>query len=124
MKWYHLDIRTMTDEAYAEYYAMADEERRRKTDACRNADDRLRSIAGDHLARLAISEHCGVPMETILFGRTGNGKPYAIGLDVHFNISHSGDCLWFCGGQPRGTEQQTGLDLSFFCMPCCGQGGG
>ena len=90
MKWYHLDIRTITDEEYGQYYAMADEERRRKTDACRNADDRLRSVAGDHLARLAISEHCGVPMESIRFARTEDGKPYAVDLDVHFNISHSG----------------------------------
>ena len=108
MKWYHLDIRTMTDEAYAQYYAMADEERRQKTDACRNADDRLRSIAGDHLARLAISEHCGVPMETILFGRTENGKPYAIGLDVHFNISHSGH-LAACAVSDR----PVGIDVQF-----------
>ena len=90
MKWYHLDIREMTEARYQEYYAMADEIRRRKADSCRNEEDRLCSIAGDHLARLAISAHCGVPMESIQFGRTAEGKPYAIGLDVHFNISHSG----------------------------------
>ena len=90
MKWYHLDVRDMTKAQYDEYYAMADEDRRRKADACRNEEDRLCSIAGDHLARLAISEHCGVPMESIRFARTGDGKPYAVGLDVHFNISHSG----------------------------------
>ena len=90
MKWYHLDVRDMTKAQYDEYYAMADEDRRRKADACRKEEDRLCSIAGDHLARLAISEHCGVPMESIRFARTGDGKPYAVGLDVHFNISHSG----------------------------------
>ena len=90
MKWYHLDVRDMTKAQYDEYYAMADKDRRRKADACRNEEDRLCSIAGDHLARLAISEHCGVPMEAIRFARSGDGKPYALDLDVHFNISHSG----------------------------------
>ena len=90
MKWYHLDVRDMTKSQYDEYYAMADEDRRRRADACRNEEDRLCSIAGDHLARLAIGEHCGVPMASIRFARTEDGKPYAVGLDVHFNISHSG----------------------------------
>ena len=90
MKWYHLDVRDMTDAEYDEYYAMADEARRKKADSCRNEEDRLCSIAGDYLARLAISEHCGVPMESIRFARTEDGKPYALDLDVHFNISHSG----------------------------------
>ena len=90
MKWYHLDVRDMTKAQYDEYYAMADEARRKKADACRMEEDRLCSIAADHLARLAISEHCGVPMESIRFARTEDGKPYAVGLDVHFNISHSG----------------------------------
>ena len=100
MKWYHMDIRDMTDEEYGKYYAMADEARREKTDACRVREDSLRSIAGDRLARLAVSEHCGVPMEEIRFGRSGDGKPYAIGLDVHFNISHSG-CLAVCAVSDR-----------------------
>ena len=90
MKWYHLDVRDMTKAQYDEYYAMADDARRKKADAYRNEEDRLCSIAGDHLARLAVSDHCGVPMESIHFARTEDGKPYAIDLDVHFNISHTG----------------------------------
>ena len=106
MKWYHMDIRDMTDAEYANYYAMADETRREKTDACRVREDRLRSIAGDHLARLAVSEFCGVPMEEIQFGRSGDGKPYVLGLDVHFNISHSGD-LAVCAV----SERPLGVDV-------------
>ena len=106
MKWYHLDVRDMTKAQYDEYYAIADEVRRRKADACRMEEDRLCSIAGDHLARLAISEHCGVPMESIRFGRTEKGKPYAIGLDVHFNISHSGS-LTVCAV----SDKPVGIDV-------------
>lgn len=90
MKWYHIDIRDMTPAQFESWYAMAEETRRIRCDACRLREDRLRSIAGDHLARVGIAAHCGVAPEDIRFARNEMGKPYAIGLDVHFNISHSG----------------------------------
>lgn len=91
MKWYHIDIRDMTDAQFDSWYAMADADRRKKTDAFRVPEDRLRSVAGDHLARMGIAEYCGVDPADIRFVRTEKGKPYAVGLDVHFNLSHSGD---------------------------------
>ena len=90
MKWYHIDIRDMTRDQFDSWYAMADEDRRRKTDDFRQEKDRLCSIAGDHLARMGIAAHCGVDPVQIRFARTEKGKPYALGLDVHFNLSHSG----------------------------------
>ena len=91
MKWYHLDIRDITRAQFDAWYAMADRERQEKSDAYRVREDRLRSIAGDHLARMGIAAHCGVDPADIRFARTENGKPYAVGLDIHFNLSHSGD---------------------------------
>ena len=91
MKWYHIDIRDITAAQFESWYAMADTDRRRKCDACRVREDRLRSIAGDHLARMGIAEHCAVAPEEIRFALTQNWKPYAVGLDVHFNLSHSGN---------------------------------
>lgn len=91
MQWRYLDIRTITDEEYDKWYAMADDARRAKCDAFRQQEDRLCAIAGDHLARMGIAAHCGVDPADIRFARTEAGKPYAIGLDVHFNISHSGN---------------------------------
>ena len=108
MKWYHMDIRDMTDAEYGKYYAMADEARREKTDGCRVREDRLRSIAGDHLARLSVSGHCGVPMEEIRFGRNSDGKPYALGLAVEFSISHSGNFV-VCAVSDR----PVGIDVQF-----------
>lgn len=90
MKWYLIDIRDMTEAQFQAWYAMAGEERQQKCDGFRVREDRLRSIAGDHLARMGIAAHCGVEPEAICFSRTAEGKPYAVGLDVHFNISHSG----------------------------------
>lgn len=91
MQWRYLDIRKITDSEYEQWYAMADESRRAGCDSCRSREDRLRAIAGDHLARLGIASHCGAAPEDIHFARTESGKPYAVGLNVHFNISHSGN---------------------------------
>lgn len=93
MRWRYLDIRTITDAQYESWYAMADDDRRTKADACRQRSDRLCAIAADHLAREGLAEACGVELAAIRFRRTERGKPYAAGLDAHFNISHSGDLV-------------------------------
>lgn len=48
-------------------------------------------IAADHICRKAVSEFCGISPDQIKFSFGEYGKPYAVGLDVHFSISHSGD---------------------------------
>lgn len=90
MLWRYLDIRTITEEEFHSWYAMADDARRKKCDACRDPDDRLCSIAGDHLARTLLSEFRGCDPASIRFARGENGKPWAVDLNAHFNISHSG----------------------------------
>lgn len=93
MKWYHLDIRQMSDAQFESWYAMAGEDRQRKCDDMRRQADRLCCIAGEHLARMGLADQCGVDPASIRFARTEEGKPYAVGLDIHFNISHSGDLV-------------------------------
>lgn len=90
MKWRYLDIRVITDEQFDRWYAMADPDRRARCDVCRMREDRLRAIAGDHLARIMLAELCGVEPDSVRFARSEAGKPYAVGLQAHFNISHSG----------------------------------
>ena len=90
MQWRYLDIRTITDGEYAQWYAMADDARRAKCDAFRQEEDRVCAMAGDHLARTGLAEACDADPAGIRFACTADGKPYAIGLDAHFNISHSG----------------------------------
>ena len=48
---------------------------------------------GEALARQMLAEEAKVPPQSISFERTKEGKPYAVGLGLHFNISHSGDLL-------------------------------
>ncbi len=69
------------------------EERKSHVDRFRLPDDKKRTVAGEMLARRAIAEWCGVSAESICFERTEYGKPFAIGLPVAFNISHSGNTV-------------------------------
>lgn len=62
-------------------------------DKFRFKDDKKRTVAGEMLARKAISEWCNVQPESIIFAIGEHGKPYAVDLAVEFNISHSGDMV-------------------------------
>lgn len=106
MQWRYLDIRRITEEEFESWYAMADEKRRQKCDACRVPEDRLCSIAGDHLARILLAQLCSVDPASIRFERTEDGKPYALGLGAHFNVSHSGHFV-VCGV----SDKPVGIDI-------------
>lgn len=91
LKLYKFDIRDMNKAEYDKWFALMDEEKQKKVNRFRFDDDKKRTVAGEMLARKAISEICSVPEEKILFGKTEKGKPFAAGLDIQFNISHSGN---------------------------------
>ena len=56
-----------------------------------NADNML---VGEILAMVAIKRHFGIPLSEQHIVCYKNGKPYLDGFpDVHFNISHSGQCV-------------------------------
>ena len=93
MKWYKYDIRALTDAEYQKWYSLMSEDKQQRVDRFRFIDDRKRTVAGEMLARKAIAEWCGVAFESIVFDVNDYGKPFAIGLDVEFNISHSGDMV-------------------------------
>lgn len=93
MKWYKYNIRNFTDEEYAYWYSLMNEDKKQRVDRYRFCDDKKRTVAGEMLARRAIAEWCNVRQESISFAIGEYGKPYAIDLDVEFNISHSGDMV-------------------------------
>ena len=93
MKWYKYDIRDLTDEEYAYWYSLMNVDKQRRVDCFRVIDDKKRTVAGEMLARKAIAEWCGVEPESITFAIGEHGKPYAVDLNVEFNISHSGDMV-------------------------------
>ena len=93
MKWYKYDIRDLTDAEYNKWYSLMNEDKQQRVDRLRFDDDKKRTVAGEMLARKAISEWCDVAPENITFGIKEHGKPYAKDLAVEFNISHSGDMV-------------------------------
>lgn len=93
MNWYNFDIRDLTDEEYAYWYSLMNANKRQRVDRFRVIDDKKRTVAGEMLARKAIAEWCGVEPENIAFAVGEHGKPYALDLEVEFNISHSGDIV-------------------------------
>ena len=115
MKWYKYDIQDLTDAEYNKWYSLMNEDKQRRVDRFRFIDDKKRTVAGEMLARKAIAEWCGVTPENITFGIKEHGKPYAKGLAVEFNISHSGNMV-VCAvdDKPIGidVEQIRPIDLS------------
>lgn len=106
MKWYHYDIRKLTEEEYQKWYNLMSAEKKARVDRFRQPDDKKRTVAGEMLARKAIAQRCGVEAESIKFETAEHGKPFAVGLDMEFNISHSGN-LVACAV----SDQPVGVDI-------------
>lgn len=121
MKWYKFDIRNLTDEEYAYWYSLMNVDKRHRVDRFRVIDDKKRTVSGEMLARKAIAEWSGVEPESITFAIGEYGKPYAVDLNVEFNISHSGDMV-VCAvdDKPVGIdiEQIRPIDLSVAKRVC------
>lgn len=93
MKWYKYDIRELSDKEYCKWYSLMSVKKQHRVDRFRLEDDKKRTVVGEMLARKAISDWCNVAVEDVIFDYEEYGKPYAVGLNVEFNISHSGDIV-------------------------------
>ena len=67
MKWYKYDIRELTDKEYYKWYSLMSVEKQHRVDRFRFEDDKKRTVAGEMLARKAISEWCSVNAEDVIF---------------------------------------------------------
>lgn len=90
MKWYKYSICDLTESEYEKWFSLMSDAKKARVSRLK-PDDKLRTVAGEMLARLGIAEWCGIAPEEIRFSSDEKGKPYAENLDVHFNISHSGE---------------------------------
>jgi len=84
------NIESLSEKEYEKYFLMMKPEKQAKINRFRFEEDKKRSVSGEMLARKMISEETGEPEESIIFSLRENKKPYAQGLDINFNISHSG----------------------------------
>ncbi len=73
-------------------YPYLSSERRERIDSFLHVEDALRSIAGEWLTRLVLSEKLHLNMFEIRIDYDTNEKPFCNSPSgLHFNISHSGD---------------------------------
>lgn len=82
------DTNSLSDEKYAEYLQIADKTTIEKAKRFRFETDKKCTVAGNAIAREALSEMLKKPPREIEILRTESGKPY-INDDIFFNISHS-----------------------------------
>lgn len=115
MKWRWFDIRKLEASEYEKYYGFLAQTKKERVGRYLFEDDRKRTVAGEMLARQMISKRCSVNESDIRFAIGEHGKPYALDLSIHYNISHSGN-LVVCAVDKRpvgiDVEQIREIDLS------------
>ena len=87
----HIDDMTQTE--YEATYALMTAEKKARVDRFRFERDKRLTVCGELLARRMLAAYCGVMPEDIVLLTGAHGKPYAAGLEVQFNISHSGEMV-------------------------------
>lgn len=90
----------------------------------RREEDRARCVLADALARHALSLRLGVAPAAIPLAKGDGGKPYAVGLPVHFSLSHSG-ALVLCALAPFpvGADVQRHIPVSDALLARCAKAG-
>ena len=66
------------------------EERRQRVEAMRFEADRLRTVAGENLARQMLAERLGCAPADVALQWDENGKPVVPGTGLYVSVSHSG----------------------------------
>ena len=68
-------------------------ERRQAVQRIRHTERRHMSVLGEWRVKTVLAQRFGCPVESVVLARTERGKPYAVGLPVHFSLSHTGPWL-------------------------------
>ena len=93
MKTYVINLENISEAELEEWFSAMSEDKKRDVINLKNHSKWNSKITSDHICRKAVSEFCGIPENEITFSKNEFGKPYTIGLDVHFNVSHSGSMV-------------------------------
>lgn len=85
----YVDVSGVDDETYGKLYALADAQRKVRTQRYLRYEDKVRCVAAGALLRYAV-KHC-LGVDNFGINTDANGKPYVVGAPgFHFNLSHSG----------------------------------
>ncbi len=93
MEWFIYNINDLTPQTYDKWYNLMTEGKKSRIDHMHQKNDKKRSVAGEMLAKNTIAEYLTIPAEDIELANGENNKPYAVGCDIDFNISHSEDIV-------------------------------
>ena len=85
---YFININSVSNENYDKYYFLIDEDRRNRVDKYINENDRKLSICSGMLLKHALKN---LNIEDYKLKYNEYGKPYLVGNNYYFNISHSKD---------------------------------
>lgn len=85
------DISSFTDSGISAALSLLPDERREELIPRLHTAGAKLSLAGEMLARQMLSKRLSMPQESFIIKKTPLGKPYAEGVSVYFNISHSGN---------------------------------
>lgn len=91
LSFFYCDISTLADKDFLKIYENAEPLQREKINRMKNRTSQKLSLASYMLARKGIADATGISSDMILFEEGINGKPYAKGIDIYFNVSHSGN---------------------------------
>ncbi len=95
MKEFYLDITTVSEEVFRQWYGDMSPKRQEKCRRILKEKGKKLCIAADRLAKTALSEVLHLPKSEITIEVSPSGKPYLEGNPVYFSLSHSGNRV-FC----------------------------
>jgi 4'-phosphopantetheinyl transferase len=75
----------------AVYASVLDSRERSRAAGARTETERRRYVSAHGAARIVLGRALGIEPDHLSFEHGQHGKPYLAGLDVHVNLSHSGD---------------------------------
>ena len=116
LRWY--DILQADGQPSADYLSP---QRRQRAAAMRDEADRLRTVAGETLARQMLSERLGCEPGSVPLRWDDSGKPSAPGTGLYLSISHSGAyAVCAVDDEPVGVDVETirGVEEKFMRRVC------
>ncbi|WP_346940659.1 4'-phosphopantetheinyl transferase superfamily protein [Clostridium sp.] len=92
MEIYAVEILDISEDMLNKLYSLTDSKKISKVKKFINKKDKIRTLIGEILIRIIITENLGIRNDNISFEKNPYGKPYIKEYtQFNFNISHSGD---------------------------------
>lgn len=102
---YAVDVSLIESACYEALYFAASQERKERSDKCRDRDHACCCLAAEALLRYCVSRHLGITDFSL--EKNAHGKPrLKDSSSFHFNISHSGNWVVIACG-----ETEVGIDV-------------